>query len=179
MAKVKAAPTRSKNTAVTVSYASIAAVVGILTIIGFVFEGLRQLATKSDIESIRATITPTLNAHESRIRDLELANAAHFGASPATTRPMELEDIPVQRIGMVLAQYQMQQAPASASAAAVPLPPHRVVVPMEMITAYSLQPSRGGSYGLLGEDGRLYSLDDVLSVLIRMHLDEMRRLRAK
>jgi hypothetical protein len=128
-----------------------------------------KLATKSDIDGLKSAVTPTLNQHEARIRDLELQNAAHFGASPAGTRP-SADAPPSAEARFILAQMQMQQQIPAASQVQRP-----VVVPLELIQQYRLPPTSGGTYALLGEDGRYYSLDLVLAVIIRMHLEEMRR----
>lgn len=162
---------RSKGVTVTPTMFIVAGV--ILGLLGTGYKVVTSVATKSDVESIKAAITPTLTDHDKRIRDLELSNAAHFGASPTAVRPSASESVP-QRVMATLAQYV-----ASSYQSQAKIPPQalqrRVVVPMELILAYNLQPTAGFTYALLGEDGRYYSLDDVLYVIIHIHLDEKRQ----
>lgn len=158
------------------SYAALGTIVAILTIGGIIWKVGSAVATKSDIDSIRALITPVLDKHEDRIRTLELQMARYFGASQTALKPSRTDQelLPL----MTLAQYAPQSIPdASAntirSEARRQLEqPRRVVVPDLLILEYGLQPSRGGTYSLLGEDGRYYALDDVLAVIIKMHLEE-------
>ncbi len=165
----------STNGGLRISYAGIGAAVGLLIIAGTIWGIGSKLATKSDIESIKATISPILDRHESRIRDIELQLARFFGAQQTRATPSG-DTEPVKQASYILAQYQQQQD-SSANKAALVMQ-RRVVVPQELIEAYNLQPARGGSYTVLGEDQRFYSLDDVLAVIIRMHLQE-RPLRMK
>lgn len=134
---------------------------------------LGAIATKSDVAAIASSVGPRLDKAEQRIYNLELLNAAHFGASPSGFQPGASGDV-IADARFVLAQFsnmQQQTIPSEVR--------RRVVVPQELITSYRLSPSQGGTYALLGEDGRYYSLDDVLSVVIQMHLEEMRRLGRK
>lgn len=149
---------------VTVSYAGLGAIVAVLVIGGTTWKAVGSIATKADITSIQMALSPRLDRHEDWIRQLQLDWAARFGASPVSTRPNSTGDI----FGAfpVLAQFAAQKQETS---------PQRAVVPIELIDLYKLQPTRGGSYNLLGEDGRYYSLDDVLFVIIRLHLNERRK----
>ena len=163
----------------------IAAVSGtllILTLLGYGFNALKNIATKADIESIKASLAPTLAAHEarmtadeSRIRDLELQNAAHFGASQTTFKSSSDDDGTQDGIRFLLASAQMPQAIPYGQGAPppVPIPQKRTVVARELINRYGLRPSTGGFYTLLGEDGKLYSIDDVIWAVIQIHLSEL------
>jgi len=151
--------------------------VGLLAVAGVIWKVGSAVATKDDVASIKLLITPVLEKHEDRIRTLELQVARYFGASQTSGRPTPSRGAGVlAQAGIVLAQYQ-QQAEAKRALEA----PRRVVVPDELVQLYGLTPTRGGTYAVLGEDGRLYSLDDVLAVIIRVHLEEktVRRLMKK
>jgi len=158
--------------------------VGLLAVAGVIWKVGSAVATKDDVASIKLLITPVLEKHEDRIRTLELQVARYFGASQTSGRPtpsrgagvLAQAGIVLAQAGIVLAQYQ-QQAEAKRALEA----PRRVVVPDELVQLYGLTPTRGGTYAVLGEDGRLYSLDDVLAVIIRVHLEEktVRRLMKK
>lgn len=185
-------PNKRKNTPepnrdrLSISYSTIGAIGGILLIVGMMWGVATKIATKADVDSIKSSIAPTLTDHETRIRGIELQLASYFGASrTATPRPVPSSDEneQVHKAGFVLAQYQVPQIPdPNASSANAPmaqraysLPPRRVVVPLEIITSYKLEPTRGGSYAVLGQDGKYYSLDDILYVIIEMHMAEGKR----
>ena len=72
---------------------------------------------------------------------------------------------------MTPAQYNPSSAQDSSGNAPAQqryIPPNRkVVVTLEFIKVYNLQPAHGGGYGVLGEDGQFYLLDDVIAVLVR------------
>jgi hypothetical protein len=154
---------------VSLSYAAIGAIVGILAVVSAIWRVGSAVATKADVESIKTAITPILEKHEDRIRTLELQVARYFGASQTSTHPSRSVE-QITPADIILAQYSPQSISPNAPRAIER--PRRVVVPSEMVQAYDLQPSPGGVYGVLGEDGRLYSLDDVLWVIIRIHLQE-------
>ena len=146
----------------------------VAALVGGTWRMVGSIATKDDVNSIKALVSPQISDHEMRIRSLELSNAAHFGASPMSARPGSTYPGEFEA-GFVLAQMQYPNSVARQSQ--IPAEQtqfRRVVVPQELIESYKLPPTRGGTYALLGEDGRYYSLDDVLAVIIRMHLDEMR-----
>jgi hypothetical protein len=172
---------------ISISYATVGVIGSILAIVFALWTVANKVATKEDVESIKATITPTLTAHESRIRDLELQFARYFGASQTSAHPTPASDVfddrPIKANFVLAAQYggpyPQTQAPA-ASAAAPRIPPNLgiqriTVVPFEMIKQFNMEPTIGGAYAVLGEDGRYYNLDQVLSILIRMHFQERKR----
>ncbi len=167
--KERASQSGTSKPGVSLSYAAISALVGLLAVAGVIWKVGSAVATKDDVASIKLLITPVLEKHEDRIRSLELQVARYFGASQTSGHPLPSRDEGgVIQAGVMLAQYQ-QAAPSLEQKIETT---RRVVVPDEMIRAYELQPSRGGVYAVLGEDGRLYSLDDVLAVIIRLHLEE-------
>ncbi len=135
---------------VTVSYASLGALGAILGIVITVWQVGGKIATKTDIESIRATVTE----QDRRVRDLERQWDRFFGAQqkPSELETPTLETAPLLKIGL----------PGER-------PIRRIVVPSEFIRLYRLTPTEGGSYIVLGEDGRPYSIDDVLAVLVQAH----------
>lgn len=150
----------------------------------------------TSIRLLISSITPVLDKHEDRIRTLELQMARYFGASQSSFKPSDApvgdsfpalsltnwtkcDDRIVSVPAFQLAQYSQSQTSQSAPSASSTYDakrqlefPRRVVVPQLMIKLYDLQPSRGGVYALLGEDGRYYALDDVMAVIIRMHFEE-------
>lgn len=160
-----------------ISFAALGAIGTAFALIIGLWQISARVATKSDIDSIRVTISPVLDRHENRIRDLELQMARTFGASPMSAVP-RANDIPAEPDTLPtihLAQFQTAQIP---NVAQMPIPPtvqRRVVVPVQLIEMFNLEPTRGGVYALLGEDGRYYGLDDVLAVIIRLHLRERAR----
>lgn len=151
-----------------------------LTIIGTLFAlivGVWQIAgrvaTKADVEAIAIQMGPRLTQTEARIRELELQNAAHWGASPVANRNGAYEEVPLKRTGFALAQY--QQVPFSQQGAPPPLPQRAPVLSIDFLRAYQLQPSRGGYYPLLGADGRLYALDDWVFIMTQLHMNDIRQ----
>lgn len=158
---------RISGAALTIIGTLFALIVGVWQIAG-------RIATKSDVEAIAIQMGPRLTQTEARIRDLELQNAAHWGASPVANRPGVYEETPVQRAGFVLAQY--QQVPFNAQQGAPPpIPQRSPVLSIDFLRAYQMQPSRGGYYPLLGADGRLYALDDWVEVMTQLHMSDIRQ----
>ncbi len=170
----------SKNGRISLSYSTIAIFFTIMAGVAGLYKIGAEIATKDDISSIKAVLTPRLDQHEDRIRSLEIENARHFGASPTNWRlpAHDREDV-VLDPAIILAQYPQpmpipdvsgNQPSARQQPTYVP-PPRRAVVPIDMIRDYELQPTRGGAYALLGEDSRFYALDDVLAVMIKILQD--------
>ena len=165
---------RSGNGRLSISYSTIGVIGSILAMLIALVTIGSKIATKEDVASIKAAISPVLDQHDSRIRSLELQMASHFGASPASSRPVpsSTEKLDIRQANFVLAQYIPQIPDASGNQPSIrqtpiPLPARRVVVPMAMVKEYMMEPTRGGSYALLGEDGRFYAVDDVLAIIIR------------
>jgi hypothetical protein len=161
----------------TITPATLGIIVACLSILGGLWKISTSIATKADIDSIKTLITPQLDKHETRIRDLELQMARYFGASQIGTKPTpSSEDDTVRTTRFVLAQYIPNQIPDTSQSATrqqpPPVPPRRVVVPLQLIKEFNLEPTRGGQVTLLGEDGRYYGLDDVLAIIIQIHLAE-------
>ncbi|SRR6266566_4420541 len=164
------------NGRISISYSTIGVIGSILAILIALVTIGSKIATKEDVASIKAAISPVLDQHDSRIRSLELQMASHFGASPTSTRPLPsaVEEQGIHRANFILTQYVPLPIPdvsgnqPSVRQQPIPLPPRRVVVPIEMIKQYSIEPTRGGPYALLGEDGRYYALDDILAILIKI-----------
>jgi hypothetical protein len=100
------------------------------SIAGVIWKVGSNVATKSDVESIKTSITPVLDKHEDRICALEIQMAHYFGASQTSLKPSGLEgneELP----SIVLAQYQPQAIPSSPSANAARQQmeaPRRIVV---------------------------------------------------
>lgn len=169
----------SDGKAVTVSYATVllflSVIGGLIGIWKFGSDITGKIATKADIDGLKVAMQPVLTQHESRLRDLELQFARFFGASQSNLRSVpNSETMEAQPAHFVLAQYpNVSQFPQQQQMQQVQ---RRVVVPLEMIEVFRMEPSRGGVYGLQGEDGRVYSLDDVMAALIRMHMPELSRL---
>lgn len=166
MAKKKqSAPARIASGQVSLSYATITIIVVVIgAVLGLgraLWSMAAEIATKSDVALISAQIAPKLDGHEARIRELELQMARQFGASPAGARVAPASGEFYPNMNMILAQYTTQA-----------LPTRRVVVPFEMIKQFQMEPSRGGVLVVMGEDGKAYSLDDVLAIIIRLHFAE-------
>lgn len=160
---------KNGNGGIRVSYAALAAFAGLLAITGTLWKVGSAIATKTDISGLEAAIRPELTEHEMRIRTLELDMASHFGASPTSSR-QSADPSHIAQASLALTDYlQSQNIPSGQSRV--------VVVPSVMIDAYHLQPTRGGTYAVLGQDGRYYSVDDVLALLIQIHLEEKGLLR--
>jgi len=185
MPKNRPAATNGRNGGFKISYAALGGIIGILTIAGAVWKVGSTIATKDDVLSIKQAITPILDKHEDRIRALEIQVARFFGPSqtsgPTISGPVNR---PSSDESPMLSAFKMRfvsevsravsDGEQSAQQKAENLPPRRVVVPEQVIKMYDLMPSRGGTYSLLGEDGKLYSIDDVLAVMIRLDLQELR-----
>lgn len=163
----------------TISYGTIGVLGSILVMVITLWTIGSRIATKADVDTIKALLEPVLDKHEARIRDLELQMARYFGASQTGIRQApsaELEQ-DLRKANLVLAQYVPMPIPDAGSSANAPssrgqypIPARRPVVPVVMIREYSMEPTRGGAYALLGEDGRYYSLDDVLAILIQTQI---------
>lgn len=156
-----------KNGSFQLSYSTLGAIGAVVALLGSLWSVGSKVASKSDIDSLKAAITPQLDQHENRIRALEIDLARYFGPSQANSRPApsaSIQDQP-QRTSLILAQYSVSQQ-------AVQPPPRRAIIPIEMIREYSMEPSHGGAYTLLGDDGRSYSIDDIIAILIKIHFTE-------
>jgi hypothetical protein len=167
----------------SISYSTIGVMGSILVMLVTLVTIGSKIATKADVDSIKSTITPVITQHEDRIRALEIQMARYFGASQTGLRTQPSSEVDMRTgVRLVLAQYQFPTIPDTSSNAPLAqapsaqrpavLPPRRVVVPTQLIREYEMQPTRGGTYALLGEDGRYYSLDDVLAVIIQIHVRE-------
>lgn len=142
---------RSDSGSFTLSFKTLGAIVAAFTLIAGVWQAGDKIATKVDLQTTQQRIS----ALEDRVRAAELQMARFFGAHP--------EPSSYQKSSLKLASYGEEAAPA-----------RRVVVTTDFVRSHELQPTRGGSYSLLGEDGRYYALDDVIAILVREHSKERR-----
>lgn len=169
---------RSAEPGIRISPATLTILGSLFALIVGVWQVGSRIATKSDVDAIAAQLGPRMTQIEARLRELELQNAAHWGASPASITHGLDDDPPVTRAGFLLTQY-AQQMPlppsASASAAPPPLPLRTPVLTLDFIRAYQMQPTRGGYYPLLGQDGRLYALDGWVAIMTQLHMQDTRQ----
>lgn len=179
MPKIKTARVATNGNGLRVSYAGIGAIVAVLSVIGILWKAGSEIATRADIASLQSAITPQLSQHEERIRQLELANASHFGSSPAAIRPGSDDfGMPLHDAAMILAQAQYSRVPQFPVQAQIPAEAREIprpMIPLSVIQAYRLSPTIGGTYAMLGEDGKYYSIDGVVISIALAHLDEMRQ----
>lgn len=134
----------------SISYGTIGALVGIVTLVGLIMSGVTHLAMKSDVDVTWQRVILV----QDKVQALEVQMARYFGAKPATS---------VQPAKLKVVAYQGEQVPA------VPPPARRIVVSLEFIKDHQMVPSRGGAYVVLGADGQNYSLDDCVAALIEEH----------
>lgn len=130
----------ANNGSETVNIKTLGTVLGVVLALGGAVYGISTgIATKSDFKEL-----------ESRVRAVERSIDRFFGKAAVPSASVE-------------------SSPGVVFAASPSEPRRTVAVTKEFIADHKLQPSGGGSYLLLGEDGRMYSLDDVLAALIREH----------
>ena len=170
---------RANDAQFTLSYKTLGAVVSLVVLIGGLWSAIGKVATKDDVKELATTYGTTYQAIESRVRNLEIQFATFFGksnTSPASLKATPSEDDTNPEFSLVQYGGQMPDysGPSQNAPRAYQPPTRRVVVTMLFIKEHELQPTRGGVYGLLGEDGQFYSLDDVLSILVKEH-DEPNR----
>src|ERR1700676_3744599 len=126
---------QSKHQGLYITPATLGIILTCLGILAGLWKIGSAIATKADVESIKAAISPTLLDHSTRIRDLELQMARFFGASqvgvPRPAPSAEFQER-IRMPGLVLAQYSAPLPPPMASTPAAPKIPasyRRVVVP--------------------------------------------------
>lgn len=135
----------------SISYGTIGALVGVVTLIVILMTAVKNLAMKSDVDVTWQRVVLL----QDKVQALEVQMARYFGAKPATA---------IQPTKLHLAAY-----PQDMPAASAPITPRRIVVSMAFIKEHQMTPSRGGAYVLLGADGQSYSLDDCIAELIAEH----------
>ena len=143
----------------SISYGTIGALVGVLTIIGILVAGVQHLAMKSDLDM---TWQRVVNLQD-KVQGLEIQMARYFG-----TKPSGVSAPDGNQPGNYHPSKLMRSAFQSQDDVKVP-GTRRIVVSLEFIKDHQLTPSRGGAYVLLGADGQNYSLDDCMAALIEEH----------
>lgn len=146
----------------TISYQALGAILTILAIVGTVWKSIDHFASKEDI----AVLSEAIKTDGARIRDLERNWDRYFGATAAGVKPSKTAQNGGRFILASLAEAAEQR-------------PRPVVVTREFIDVYRLQPSKGGSYTVLGEDGNFYSIDEVIAILVGAHIVREKELLKK
>jgi hypothetical protein len=129
------------NSGPTVNLKTLGLVLGVVLTLAGAFWGVAtNIVVKSDFKEL-----------SNRVREIERSIDRFFGKGMTPTASVAPETGTVH------------------AAASEPGEPRTVVLTKQFLANHNLQPSRGGSYQLLGDDGRFYSLDDVLAILVREH----------
>jgi hypothetical protein len=134
------------------SFKQLGAIGTLVAILGGGVGAVNKLAFKTDLNPL----WDAEKDHESRIRELERAMDRFFGQktpavvpvpapAPFTLRPVQWK---------MAAKMEAQ------------MPSRIVVVPKWFVDQYHLHPAASVGYKVLGEDGQLYSVDQVLAVMI-------------
>lgn len=141
-----------KKVVLALSQSQLAIIGSVLAIATGIYGGVNNIATKGDIAIVEARV----EKQDERLRSTELALARFFGQPPGSVKPSSDDGNFQGRPFVRVAQLKMQ-----------PPPTRRVVVPEWFINDYLLEPTEGGAYAVLGEDGKYYSIDDVMAMVIR------------
>ena len=155
----------------TLSYQALGGIVALISVLGVGYGGVQKIATKGDIERAQSAVNTKVtevrkevDEQDARIRDLERQWDRFFGMSgPSSPTPSDFDLEPLSGPTNLLLVSQSGRANRQEKFR----PRRPVVLSYGFISRFDLHPSRGGTYGVLGEDGHMYSLDEVLAVLIR------------
>jgi hypothetical protein len=141
---------KSPNGHFSISYGTIGALVGVVTLIVILMTAVKNLAMKSDVDVTWQRVVLL----QDKVQALEVQMARYFGAKPATA---------VQPTAFRYAVYHQYLGTNA------PPPARRTVLTLQFIQEHNMVPSVSGGYLLMGADEKSYSLDDTLAALIEEH----------
>jgi hypothetical protein len=163
---------------------SLFAAIGSLAALIVLFWGVaRGIVTTSQFTTLQGTVVQLqrdFSALSQKVADEQDSIDRFFGNTAPKAKPSAFDGPAINGAIFTLVQMQtgeyrkpeqsQQRVSPQAIAHSYAIANRRAVIPLAFIRRYGLEPATGRAYLILGEDQKLYSLDDVLAALIQAEM---------